>query len=359
MFGIIFASKVLNRYKNSRIGLLINQASFIQPSFEFSFSYLRNLGFNIVKLLAPQHGLFPITQANMIAFQSYYDDIWNIPVVSLYEDGYFVDKSKLSDIDVVFIDIQDVGARYYTYVWTSLLICGTGIDVVVFDRPNPLGNKIEGVRLKKEYFSFVGMKEIYNRHGLTIGSILQDFENVNVIKGDFDDSLDWEELGLKWIPTSPNIPSIESAFFYPGFCLLEGTNISEGRGTTYPFQVFGAPFINEIKLKKRIEYYKKKYNVEGVEFLYHRFKPTFDKYKDQVCNGLKMVITDKKKFHSVKTCLIVLKSVSDLYPDNFEFIDPPYEYEYEKMPIDILWGDSSLRENLYTQNFETLMEKVI
>ncbi|MEN3015470.1 MAG: DUF1343 domain-containing protein [bacterium] len=357
MLGITKASKFLGKYRT--VGLLINQASYIQPGFIFTLDYLRNLGFEIRKVFAPQHGLFPISQANMVPTYSYFDDTYKVEVVSLYEDGYWIDKSKLSDIECVFVDIQDVGARYYTYVWTTKLICDTGIDVVIFDRPNPLGAKTkEGVILKEEYFSFVGMKGIYNRHGMTIGEILEDYDNVRVVSGEFDKSLDWQELGLEWIPTSPNMPSLETVYFYVGFALFEGTNISEGRGTTYPFQVFGAPFINEKKLLSTINYYKDKHKIRGVEFLYHKFKPTFDKYQNQVCNGLKMVITDKKVFHSIKTFLIVLKSIVDLYPEEFKFIDPPYEYEYQRKPIDILWGDSSLREKIYN-DFDSLMETVV
>jgi len=356
MFGILRASSFLSKYR--RIGLLINQASFIQPGFVFSLSYLRDLGFDVVKVFAPQHGLFPIAQANMIPTYDYYDQILNVQVNSLYDGNYKFDKSKLEGIDCVFVDIQDIGARYYTYVWTSKLICDSGIDVVIFDRPNPLGSKKEGIKLDKDYFSFVGMMEIYNRHGLTIGQILQDYPNVKVVDGSFSKDLDWQELNLEWIPTSPNIPTVNTAYFYVGFALLEATNISEGRGTTYPFEVFGAPFIDEVKLKQRIEYYKNRYRIKGVEFIYHRFKPTFDKYQNQICHGLKMIITNKKEFHSIKTCLIVLKSIIDLYERDFKFLDPPYEYEYQKMPIDILWGNSTLRTDIY-QNFEELMEKVL
>jgi len=319
---------------------------------------LRENGIKVCKVLACQHGLFPVTQANMIPFHSYFDLPHNVEVISLYDGDYLVDRRKVEDLDVVFVDIQDVGARYYTYVWTVKFLAETGIDVVIFDRPNPLGNKKEGIVLKKEFFSFVGNEEIFNRHGMTIGQILSIYPNVKVIPHSFDESKDWEQNGLRWIPTSPNIPTLETAYFYVGFCLFEATNISEGRGTCYPFQVFGAPFIDEVKLKKRVEYYKQKYNIEGVEFLYHAFKPTFDKYRNQLCRGLKMVLTDKKKFHSIKTFLIVLKSIVDLYPDKFFFIDPPYEYEYSKIPIDILWGDDSLRKNIIC-NFDHLMDIVL
>lgn len=359
-FGISRVRELKSIYDKKKIGLLINQASFIQPEFVFTYDLLNELGFKVVKIFSPQHGLFSTEQANMIPSQSYYDDIFKVNVCSLYEGNYLIDKAKLSDVDVVFVDIQDIGVRYYTYVWTVKLICDIGIDVVIFNRPNPLGNKVEGIKLNKEYFSFVGMMEVFNRHGLTIGDFFREYPNVKVVDSTFDRSKDWEELGLIWIPTSPNIPTLRTIYFYIGFALFEATNISEGRGTTYPFEVFGAPFINEEKLKKRIEYYKKKFYVNGVEFIYHRFKPTFDKYKDQVCQGLKMIITNKKKFHSIKTFLIVLKSIVDLYSKEFRFLDPPYEYEYHKMPIDILWGNSSLRENIYNDSgFEKLIQEIL
>jgi uncharacterized protein YbbC (DUF1343 family) len=221
-----------------------------------------------------------------------------------------------------------------------------------------LGSKREGIVLKEEFFSFVGNGKIFNRHGMTIGDILRNYPNVKVIDHNFDRNKDWNDNSLKWIPTSPNVPTLDTVYFYVGFCLFEATNISEGRGTCYPFEVFGAPFINEVKLKKRVDYYKKKYSLEGVEFLYHAFQPTFDKYKGQLCRGLKMVLTDKNRFHSVKTFLIVLKSIIDLYPEFFTFNPPPYEYEYQRMPIDILWGDDSLRKNIYS-NLDYLMDMVL
>lgn len=365
MFGILKAANFLKLYRNAKIGLLINQASFIQPGFVFSLEYLQSLGFNIYKILSPQHGLFPIEQANMIPSQSYYDQVLKKEVISLYEGNYQFSKDKLANIDVIFVDIQDIGARYYTYVWTVKLICDSGIEVVIFDRPNPLGGKKEGIKLNEKFFSFVGMMKIFNRHGLTIGDLFRDYKNVKIVEGDFKrlenwNLKDWQELGLKWIPTSPNVPTLDTVYFYPGFALFEATNISEGRGTTYPFEVFGATFINEQNLKKRIDYYVKKYHINGVEFVYHRYKPTFDKYEGQVCNGLKMILTDKKKFHSVKTFLVVLKSIVDLYPEEFRFLDPPYEYEYQRMPIDILWGDESLRENIYYKSgFENILLKVL
>jgi uncharacterized protein YbbC (DUF1343 family) len=357
---------IKNRNKRN-FGLLINQSSFFEykGKFIFSLDFIKDF-FNLKRVFAPQHGFFPITQANMITWENYYDKVHNIEIISLYSKaGLKPDKKYLQDIDYILVDIQDIGVRYYTYIWSIIYLIEECIklnkEIIIFNRINPLGKMKEGIILEEEYFSFVGMAKIHNRHGLTIKDIIKSKFNSSLIHivdyiNDVNYINDKENQNIFFIPTSPNINSRDTTYFYIGFCLLEGTNISEGRGTTYPFSVFGAPFINEIKLKKRIEYYKNKYNLEGVEFIYHSFKPTFDKYKDQICRGLKMIITNKNKFKSFKTACIVLKSIYDLYPDEFKFLDPPYEYEYTKKPIDILFGNNLLRESI---NNESLFDKLI
>jgi len=355
---------IIKLRNKGNFGLLINQASFFEYKGKFIFSLdLIKEFFNLKRVFAPQHGFFPITQANMITWENYYDRIHNIEIISLYsKNGLKPDIKYLQDLDYILVDIQDIGVRYYTYIWSIIYLIEECIKlnkkVIIFNRINPLGKIKEGIILEEEYFSFVGMAKIHNRHGLTIKDIINSKFNSNLIHivDYINDNIKKEVQNIFFIPTSPNINSIDTIYFYIGFCLLEGTNISEGRGTTYPFSVFGAPFINEIKLKKRIEYYKNKYNLEGVEFIYHSFKPTFDKYKDQICRGLKMIITDKNKFKSFKTACIVLKSIYDLYPNEFKFLDPPYEYEYTKKPIDILFGNNLLRESI---NNENLFNKLI
>ncbi|MGB9638337.1 MAG: DUF1343 domain-containing protein, partial [bacterium] len=337
--------------------------------FIFTLDFIKEF-FNLKRVFAPQHGLFPITQANMITWENYYDKIHNIEVISLYsKNGLKPDIKYLEDIDYILIDIQDIGVRYYTYIWSLIYLIEQvqklKKEIIIFNRLNPLGKAKEGVILEEEYFSFVGMAKIHNRHGLTIKDIINlkfnDKNFINII--DFtkkEETIYKEKLDYYFIPTSPNINSIKTIYFYIGFCLLEGTNISEGRGTTYPFSAFGAPFINETKLKKRIDYYKEKYNIQGVEFIYHSFKPTFDKYKDEICRGLKMIITDKNKFKSLKTACIVLKAINDLYPNDFKFLDPPYEYEYIKKPIDILFGNNLLRISINNENlFNKLMNSIL
>ncbi|MGC8815488.1 MAG: DUF1343 domain-containing protein [bacterium] len=364
-------NEIIKNRRKKNFALLINQASFFEHNnkFIFTLDFIKEF-FNLKRVFAPQHGLFPITQANMITWENYYDKIHNIEVISLYsKNGLKPDIKYLEDIDYILIDIQDIGVRYYTYIWSLIYLIEQvqklKKEIIIFNRLNPLGKAKEGVILEEEYFSFVGMAKIHNRHGLTIKDIINlkfnDKNFINII--DFtkkEETIYKEKLDYYFIPTSPNINSIKTIYFYIGFCLLEGTNISEGRGTTYPFSAFGAPFINETKLKKRIDYYKEKYNIQGVEFIYHSFKPTFDKYKDEICRGLKMIITDKNKFKSLKTACIVLKAINDLYPNDFKFLDPPYEYEYIKKPIDILFGNNLLRISINNENlFNKLMNSIL
>lgn len=364
-------NEIIKNKDKKNFALLINQASFFNYNnkFIFTLDFVKEF-FNLKRVFAPQHGLFPITQANMITWENYYDKIHNIEVISLYsKDGLKPDIKYIEDIDYILVDIQDIGVRYYTYIWSVIYLIEQakklGKNIIIFNRPNPLNKTKEGVILEEKYFSFVGMAKIHNRHGLTIKEIINlKFNNnkfINIVDFIEEEKIRYkEEIDHYFIPTSPNINSLKTIYFYIGFCLLEGTNISEGRGTTYPFSVFGAPFINEIKLKKRLNYYKGKYKLQGVEFIYHLFKPTFDKYKNEICRGLKMIITDKSKFRSLKTACIVLKAIYDLYPNEFKFLDPPYEYEYIKQTIDILFGNDLLRKSIENDNlFDKLMNSLL
>ncbi len=359
-------NEIIKNKDTKNFSLLINQASFFKYKNKliFTLDFIKEF-FNLKRVFAPQHGLFPITQANMITWENYYDQIYNTEVISLYsKDGLKPNIKYFQDIDYILIDIQDIGVRYYTYIWSIFYLIEEATklekEIIIFNRTNPLGKIKEGILLEEEYFSFVGLAKIHNRHGLTIKDIIKlrfpDNKFIHIIDFIEENNTKKEEITDYFIPTSPNINSIETIYFYIGFCLLEGTNISEGRGTTYPFSVFGAPFINEVKLKKRIDYYKYRYNLEGVEFIYHLFKPTFDKYQNEICRGLKMIITNRNKFKSLKTACITLKAINDLYPDKFKFSDPPYEYEYTKKPIDILFGNSLLRESI---NNDKLFDKIM
>lgn len=259
----------------------------------------------------------------------------------------------LRDIDALVIDLQDVGARYYTFIWTMELClqacCDESKSVVILDRPNPLGGKIiEGPVLNKDFSSFVGLRPLPVRHGMTMGEIALYLREI------FYPSLDihvipmtnWErqmwfdDTGLPWIMPSPNMPTLDTATVYPGMCLLEGTNLSEGRGTTRPFEIFGAPFIDPDKLFKRLKDFK----LPGVIFRPLYFQPTFQKHAGRLCGGAQIHVTNREKFMPFKTGVAIIKAIHDLYPDSFQWKQPPYEYETEKPPIDILTGSDKIRK---------------
>lgn len=338
--------------KGTKVGLVVHPAS-INKYFNHTIDLL--LGFNKVEVKAifgPQHGIYGQTQDNMIEWEGFIDEKTGIPIYSLYGKTRKPTPEMLKDIDVLIVDLQDIGSRYYTFIWTLDLCMEACLEdgkaLIVLDRPNPIGGHIiEGPVLNPDYSSFVGRKPLPVRHGMTIGEI------ADYIMNEFYPSLEFyiirmkgwkrnmwfENTRLPWVLPSPNMPSIFSAMVYPGMCLLEGTNISEGRGTTLPFQIFGAPFIKPERLIK----YLNEFGLEGVYFRPLYFQPTFHKFKDIPCGGAQIHILDREKFKPFKTGVAVLKAIYDLYRDEFLWKEPPYEYELEKMPIDILAGSDKLR----------------
>ncbi len=341
-----------NNLKGADVGLLIHPASVNRNLRHAIEICLSSRNFNLTTLFGPQHGIRGETQDNMIEWQGFLDKNIGLPVYSLYGDVRQPTPSMLNNINVLIIDLQDIGSRYYTFIWTMdlcLQSCNQmNKSVVVLDRPNPIGGHIiEGNVLNSEYASFVGLKPLPVRHGMTIGEI------ANYLKNEFYPDLDlyiipvknWKrnrwfnETGLKWVPPSPNMPSLDTALVYPGMCLLEGTNISEGRGTTRPFEVFGAPFIDPDTLVGRL----KEQPLPGVIFRPMYFKPTFQKHAGKLCGGAQIHVINREKFKPFKTGISILKAIYDLYPEEFSWKMPPYEYEYKKMPIDILAGTDRLR----------------
>jgi uncharacterized protein YbbC (DUF1343 family) len=251
--------------------------------------------------------------------------------------------------------MQDVGSRYYTFIWTMehcMQACNElGKSVVILDRPNPLGGiATEGTVLNMSFTSFVGQRPLPVRHGMTIAEI------GSYLRNEFYSSLDFHvipmkgwhrrmwfgETGLQWVLPSPNMPTPDTALVYPGMCLLEGTNVSEGRGTTRPFEIFGAPFIDAEALIEKLKSFK----LPGVIFRPMGFQPTFQKHAGKLCGGAQIHVTNRNKFRPFKTGVAVIKALHDLYPDYFEWKKPPYEYEIEKMPIDILAGTDRLRKDI-------------
>lgn len=341
--------------KNARVGLVVHPAS-VNRSLEHSVDVaLKSKKFQLKALFGPQHGIRGETQDNMVEWEGFKDKKTGLPVYSLYGHTRKPEPEMLKDIDVMVIDMQDVGSRYYTFIWTMELCMQACLEnnksVVILDRPNPIGGHItEGPVLDMHYSSFVGQRPLPVRHGMTIGEI------GSYLRSEFYPSLDFYVIKMKrwsrnmffdntrlpWVMPSPNMPSLDSAIVYPGMCLLEGTMLSEGRGTTRPFEIFGAPFIDPDILVNRL----KEFNLPGVIFRPMYFQPTFQKHAGKLCGGAQIHVTDRKKFKPFKTGVAIIKAVHDLYPDEFKWKEPPYEYETVKLPIDILAGSNRLRNDI-------------
>jgi len=342
--------------KKKQIAVLCNQAS-VDTHFRHILELLlphKNRGdFTIRAVFGPQHGLWGHTQDNMIGWEGYQDAETGLTIYSLYGRHRQPTPEMLRDIDLFLVDLPDVGARYYTFIWTMALCMEAcqeqGISMMVLDRPNPIsGAVVEGTVLSREFSSFVGLFPLPQRHGMTIGEIAHYLQkqyfpqlSLQVIKMDrWQRGMFFPETGLSWIMPSPNMPVWETALVYPGMCLFEATNLSEGRGTTRPFEIFGAPFINGRQLCRQLN----QLHLPGVYFRAIQFQPTFQKYQGEVCEGGFIHITERERFKPVLTTMAILQEVIRQYPGDFRWKQPPYEYEYHKLPIDILAGNSWLRE---------------
>uniref|UniRef100_A0A7C4AJB9 DUF1343 domain-containing protein n=1 Tax=Thermodesulfovibrio aggregans TaxID=86166 RepID=A0A7C4AJB9_9BACT len=343
------------RFHGLKAGLLIHPASVNKKLIHTKDILLESKKIKVTAFFGPQHGIFGNTQDNMIEWEGFIDRATGLPVYSLYGKTRKPAPEMLNDIDVFIIDLQDVGTRYYTFIWTMALCMKAceerGISVIVLDRVNPIGGSlIEGPVLKNEFSSFVGLHPLPVRHGMTIGEIALYFKNkfyqnldlkVISLKG-WRRSQWFDHTGLLWVMPSPNMPTLETATVYPGMCLIEGTILSEGRGTTRPFEIFGAPFIEPEKLVRRFRDFK----LKGVFFRPLYFTPTFNKFSGELCGGAQIHVTDREKFKPFKTTVAILLALRDLYPDINLWKNPPYEYEFKKLPFDILAGSDRLRKEI-------------
>ncbi len=341
--------------KGMRIGLLCHQASVTADLVHAKDALKSLLGDGLGCLFSPQHGLYAEKQDNMVESSDFEDDLLGIPVYSLYGNTREPTFEQLSTIDCLLVDLQDVGTRVYTYVWTMFLAMkaaeAAGKRVVVLDRPNPIGGlQVEGNKLSCENFSFVGMAPIPMRHGMTMGELALYFRanffhdlDLEVVRMEgWRRSMYFDETGLPWVMPSPNMPTLDSAIVYPGQVLLEGTNISEGRGTTRPFEIFGAPYFRPREFEKGME----GLGLEGFRLRFQPFEPTFNKWKGRRCLGFQLHITDRTAFKPYLFTLGVLSVVMEKFSKDFEYAPPPYEYEFERLPIDLLIGDRRIRNAL-------------
>ena len=340
---------------SARFGLLMNQASVTHDLHHACDVLADAYPGQLTALFSPQHGLWGEAQANMIESPHARHARLGIPIHSLYSETRRPTPEMLDGLDCLVVDLQDVGTRVYTFIWTvqqCLVACAeAGVPVVILDRPNPLGGRlVEGAWLEPDFRSFVGGACIPMRHGLTIGELallINDELDINVSldvvpmhRWQRDDLFD--TLDRAWIAPSLNLRRFEAALTYPGQVLLEGTNLSEGRGTTQPFEAVGAPFLDPEELCVTAN----NLALPGVRFLPTRFRPTFDKWHGESCGGVSLHVTDAEAFRPYRTTLALLAAIRESHPAEFTWLDPPYEYETLKPPIDIISGSATLRETL-------------
>lgn len=335
-----------------RVGLLSHPAS-VNRQLRHAVSLLASdPEIRLAAIFGPQHGARGETQDNMIEWEGYKDAETGLPVYSLYGEARKPTPEMLSQVDVLVVDLQDVGARYYTFIYTMALAmeaCGEADkELVVLDRPNPIGGyRWEGPVLDPAFASFVGLYPLPIRHGMTAGELALYFRDQCGVRcrlevvpmTGWNARPDFDETGLPWVPPSPNIPRLESALVYPGLCLLEGTNVSEGRGTTLPFEISGAPWIDPGVLVRRME----EMELPGVRYRPVYFQPTFHKWANHLCGGLQLYVTDRSEFKPFLTGLVLTYLYRELGRDWFQWKQPPYEYEYRLLPFDILCGTDRVR----------------
>jgi uncharacterized protein YbbC (DUF1343 family) len=337
--------------REARVGAVVHPAS-VLPNYQHTADALmESSGFQLVSLFGPQHGVRGEKQDNMVESGHYRDPDTSLPVHSLYSETRRPTEEMLNDIDALVYDLQDAGARVYTFISTMVYCmeaCALyGKRMIVLDRPNPVnGVQVEGNLLKQEYQSFVGRYPIPMRHGMTVGELALLFNtefgigcDLTVVAMEGWMRSSWhDQTGLPWVQPSPNLPTLDSAIVYPGLVLVEGTGLSEGRGTTRPFEMIGAPYVSSRDYAK----YLNSLNLPGVWFRPAHFQPTFQKWAGKMCGGVQIHVRDREKFEPYLTGIAVISAAKKLYPESFAWREPPYEYECEKRPIEILCGGKEI-----------------
>ena len=340
------------RVEGRRVGVLCNPASL-----DGAFRHTADLLFDadqvtLAAIFGPQHGFRADLQDNMIETPHDTDRRRNVPVYSLYSEVREPSPEMLQGLDALIVDIQDVGTRVYTFIYTVAncmrAAARARLPVIVCDRPNPInGVGVEGNLLHESYASFVGQFPIPMRHGMTVGELAQMFNATFGIGAELHvvpmtgwrREMYYDETALPWVMPSPNMPTLDTAIVYPGAVLFEGTQLSEGRGTTRPFELIGAPWIDAERLTDSMN----GRDLPGVHFRPVYFEPTFQKHAKSTCGGCQLHVLDRDAFAPVRTSVELIDEFFRQDPARFAWREPPYEYEHEKMPIDILYGSSDLR----------------
>jgi uncharacterized protein YbbC (DUF1343 family) len=315
---------------------------------------LKARAFRLKALFGPEHGIWADAQ-DLIEVEDSRDAKTGLPVFSLYGRTRVPTAEMLDGVDALVFDIQDVGSRYYTFVYTMLhameACTAHGRTLIVLDRPNPLGGAVvDGNLLDPAFRSFVGLHPLATRHGMTVGELALLFRDERRLDLDlrvvtmtgWRRSMSFEDTGLPWVMPSPNMPTLDTAYVYPGGCLIEGTNLSEGRGTTRPFELVGAPWLDAWALADAMN----RERLPGVRFRPACFTPTFHKHAGQLCAGVGIHVLDRRRFPAFLAYLLLIEKARKQDPRRFAWRQPPYEYEYVKPPIDILCGTDRVRQQI-------------
>lgn len=372
--GIEFNEQIKALGKDMKVGLITNQTG-VNSRLIGDIEIFKNLfGRNLICVFGPEHGIFGSEQAGNPVL-SYYDEHFKIDIVSLYDDhqieGDIDEKMRNSDvsyagksmkdqyldsIDIIFFDIQDIGTRVYTYIATMINTMAAclklGKKFVILDRPNPISSKMEGPLMEDEYKSYIGSINIPLRHGMTVGEIgnyyntyyLNSKLDMAIIKMDGYNHGFYEETGIPWVMPSPNIPTVETALAYPGQVLLEGTNISEGRGTTKPFEIFGSPWMDAYDLCKDLN----SISLPGVKFRPMKFIPSFSKYSGELCNGVQIHIMERYSYEAYTVSVNIINILYSKYPDDFKF----YSGYFDKVN-----GTDRVRKSIYKGDIESIIDE--
>lgn len=347
----VLVAEGFSRFKGKRVAILANQAS-VDKNIDHIIPLALKYGVNVVKLFAPEHGFNGVLQDMEHVSEKVHPRL-KIPVISLYGDHKESLKLKaqyLSDVDILLCDLQDVGSRYYTFhctiAWAMAACRESKTQLCVIDRPNPINAAAyEGNLVKEAHFSFVGAYPLLNRHGFTMGELVHyvrdalkvDFAIDVVWMKNYDRSCYFDELNLPFVFPSPNMPSVQAAVVYPGMCLIEGTNLSEGRGTCTPFELVGAPYIKDADaFKEKID----RYGFAGVKTRACHFQPKFQKHANKECGGIFIHVTDREAFKPVRFAIGVIAAAMTY--EGFDWRREMYEFETTRLAIDLLLGDAKL-----------------
>ncbi|WP_262173961.1 DUF1343 domain-containing protein [Saccharococcus sp. Marseille-Q5394] len=358
----VFFDRNLSELKGKRIGLLTNQTGANSDLISTIRLFHEHPELQLAALFAPEHGLL----TNAKEGEKFTDAVHRstgIPVFSLYDKSKKPTEEMMGQVDIVVLDIQDIGARYYTYIYTMAYMmeaCARmGKRMIILDRPNPIGGeRIEGSVVDPDFTSFVGLYPILNRHGMTVGELASYFNEEFHIRCELEiiEMEGWKrssfhtETGLPWIPPSPNTTTLDMMLLYPGTCLVEGLNLSEGRGTTQPFEIIGAPFIDGEKLQDNVN----SLGLEGIRARALAFTPTYQKYNGQLCEGIQLHITDRQAFKPVESVIQVLAVIASVYAEKIKFL----EYGNLRHPMfDLLAGNDVLRRGLLKGDIHPFLQQ--